>query len=193
VSPDDALRFVDERRIEPLVLRLPADDVFKTTPLFAHLRLAPHELRQLGYLFRLNSSRTTPSRVDATLTDALVARSTYRFFEERGDDLIRDVLLSVPIEWWNVIDPRGEVRYQVWIYAAMDGGFVFPAGTAGPVGSFGQGTWFTAFDAPLDGIPGSRAAPSGLARQLASALAIHGDRDAIDRWLGSQLAHAHFA
>lgn len=74
----------------------------------------------------------------------------------------------------------------------MDGGFVFRAGTAEAVGGFGQGTSFTVFDGPIEGLPGSDAAPPGLARQLAAALSIHGDHDAIGRWLGSQLAHARF-
>jgi hypothetical protein len=184
----DALRFVDQRRVEPLVRRL-----LKDTPIFAHLSLAPHEVKQLGYLFRHNSSRALPPDVDETLTDALVVRSTYRFFEERGDDIIVDALLSVPIEWWNVVDVHGQVPYQVWLYGAGDCGFVFRGGTANPVGGFEQGTWFTAFDGPVVRFPDSCAAPPGLARQLSAALAIYGeDRGAIQRWLRSELGRAQF-
>ncbi len=182
----EPLRFVDMRRVEPLVVRFPADEAFKPTPLFAHLALADHERKQLGFLFRLNSA-------SKGLTDDMVVRSSYAFFEARGEDVILQNILSVPIEWWNVIDATGQVRYQLWLYAAADGGFVFDAGTAHAVGRFGQGTWFEAYDAPIKGLPGSHAARPGLAAQLADALAVHGDRDAVTRWFSSELAMAQFA
>jgi hypothetical protein len=49
------------RRIEPLVVRLPDDEAFKRTPLFAHMSLAGHERQQLGFLLRLFA----PSLTDA--------------------------------------------------------------------------------------------------------------------------------
>jgi hypothetical protein len=181
----EALRFVDMRRVDPLVLRFPGDEAFKPTPLFAHLTLADHERKQLGFIFRLNSS-------SRDLTDDMVVRSSYAFFELRGDDVILQNILSVPIEWWNVIDAAGKVRYQVWIFAAADGGFVFDAGTTHAVGIFGQGTWFEPLDAPVKSLPGSHAAPANLAAQLNGARAVHGDREAVSRWLRSELAMAQF-
>ena len=103
----EALRFVDMRRVDPLVLRFPGDEAFKPTPLFAHLTLADHERKQLGFIFRLNSS-------SRDLTDDMVVRSSYAFFELRGDDVILQNAAARNVTAWNTTGHGALLLSAAW-------------------------------------------------------------------------------
>jgi len=62
---------------------------------------------------------------------------------------------EVRLEWWDVEDQSGNVRYQLWLYCA-DGGQLFEAGTTNSIAYVAQAAFW-----PKDG------APADLGEQLA--------------------------
>jgi hypothetical protein len=54
-----------------------------------------------------------------------------------GYDTFTDVC-EVPLEWWDVADETGNVRFQLWVYC-VDSGALFTHGTGDVVGNICQG------------------------------------------------------
>ncbi len=130
------------RRIEGV------EDYESPTAWLAGVDLTPTERMQLVWLIQL---------MDPELDEAAIMNGAFRDFENANG------IAEVPIEWWDVEDDDGRVRYQLWI-SCVDGAQLLDAGTTSIVATA------SAFAFYGDGWEGTK--PGSLADELHRAQAV---------------------
>jgi tellurite resistance-related uncharacterized protein len=110
------------------------EDYDDPTPWLGGVVLSTSERTQLVHVLRL---------LDPSLDETAILGGSFETFEGANG------VAEVPLEWWDVEDASGTVRYQLWLYCA-DGGQLFDAGTTTSVAYIAQSVFWTKEAAPAD-------------------------------------------
>jgi hypothetical protein len=103
------LIFANPRRVAPCKYK---NAKSRALPWLDESQFTPSDKKQLIQIMK--------NYLSGKLTTKKVFAATYK---ELGD------ACTVPIEWWDIVDESGQVRYQLWIYM-VDSGRIFVAGTS---------------------------------------------------------------